>query len=193
MVTSASPPTSNSYTENVRVRGWVIGILGLALGVTAGVMTGIAIRNMVGDEPIIEGANAAIFYATFAFAVLLDVFVLFNFTNLAVSVGAAGIEFRYGMFAKKLKWEQVKSAEPQGYSWKTFGGWGIRFSTQGRRAWSQLGVRTGVVVAVSEDGHDRSYFVSSRKPDALQAAIQEWVPSPGPVDAAAPRPISTES
>ena len=171
---TTAPPT---YTESVRVPGWIIGLLGLVLGVTAGVMTGVAIRNMVGDEPIIEGAGAAIFYVTFAFAVLLDVFILFNFTNLALKVSSQGFEIRYGLFSKFLRWDQMKSVNEEDYRWTTYGGWGIRISTRGRRAWSQLGVKSGVVVRVDEKGEVRSYFVSSRRPDELEAALKAGLPS----------------
>ena len=159
------------FTESVWLSAWGIGLLGLALGVTAGVLTGVAIRNVVGDEPIISGSGAGVFYTAFGIAVLLDVFLLFNFTNLAVRLTEKGFEFRYGMFGKSFTWSQIKAAEASDYSWISYGGWGIRFSTKGRRAWSQLGVKRGVVVDVTEGKHSRRYFVSSRRADELAEAI----------------------
>lgn len=160
------------YSESVWLSLWGIGILGLALGLTAGALTGVAVRNVVGDEPIITGSSAAIFYVTFAFAVLLDMFLLFNFTNLALRVSEEGFGIRYGMFSKTLKWDQIIAVEATDYSWISYGGWGIRFSTKGRRAWSQFGVKRGVVVAVTESGAERRYFVSSRRADELAAALE---------------------
>ena len=148
-----------------------IGLLGLILGVTAGVLTGVAIRNLVGDEPIISGSEATVFYVTFALAVVIDMFLLLNFTNLSVRVTESGFSFRYGMFGKSFSWDQMKSVKATDYKWITYGGWGIRFSTKGRRAWSQIGAKRGVVVEVVEGGKERSYFVSSKRADELAESI----------------------
>ncbi len=169
------------YRESVWLSLWGIGLLGLVLGVTAGVLTGVAIRNVVGDEPIISGEGAMVFYIAFALAVLVDVFLLFNFTNLAVRVTDAGLSFRYGMFGKSFEWDQITSVEATDYRWITYGGWGIRFSTGGRRAWSQLGVKRGVVVAVTEGKNQRRYFVSSRRPDELADAISAGIERRRPI------------
>ncbi len=159
------------FSENVKVPFWVIGILGLVLGVTAGAMTGVAVRNLVGDDPIIAGSDATLFYVCFALAVLLDIFLLFNFTNLAITVNDRGLEFRYGMFGKFFAWDTMSNAKSNEYRWITYGGWGIRFSTQGRRAWSQLSVKEGVVVDVTEGGKKRHYFISTRRPEELESVL----------------------
>lgn len=180
------------YSESVWLSLWGIGILGLVLGVTAGVLTGVAIRNVVGDEPIISGSGAGTFYVAFALAVLLDVFLLFNFTNLALRVSADGFQFRYGMFSKSINWAQISSVEATDYSWITYGGWGIRLSTKGRRAWSQIGVKRGVIIEVTEGKGRRRYFVSSRRADELAEVLTRGIEqhsqatstapaSPGPV------------
>lgn len=166
------------FDESVRVPGWMIGVLGLVLGVTAGALTGVAVRNMVGDEPIITGYEAAVFYVTFALAILLDVFLLFNFTNLSVSVADRGFEFRYGVFGKSFTWDQITSVKATDYRWITYGGWGIRFSTKGRRAWSQLGVKRGVVIDVTEGTHARHYFISSKRADELADALSRGIGEP---------------
>ncbi len=179
------------FSESVWLSLWGIGILGLALGVTAGVLTGVAIRNLVGDEPIISGSGAATFYVAFAAAVVLDIFLLFNFTNLALRVSDDGFGFRYGMFSKSLSWNQINGVEATNYRWVTYGGWGIRFSTKGRRAWSQLGVKRGVIVDVTEGKGQRRYFVSSRRPDELAEALAHGIEQNRPaVVPAAPDPAS---
>lgn len=149
-----------------------IGLLGLILGVTAGVLTGVAIRNAVGDDPIITGSEAAVFYVTFALAVVIDLFLLFNFTNLALQVTEHGLRFRYGMFGKNLTWDQIESVEATDYKWIAYGGWGIRYSTNGRRAWSQIGAKRGVVLKVKEGDKARSYFVSSNRADELAEVVR---------------------
>ncbi len=163
------------FDESVRVPGWVIGILGLVLGVTAGALTGVAVRNLAGDSPIIGGSEAVVFYVTFALAILLDVFLLINFTNLTVSVADGGFEFRYGLFGKSFNWDQISDVEPTEYHSLAYGGWGIRFSTKGRRAWSQLGAKRGVVVHVNEGGRARRYFVSSRRADELAIVLRRGI------------------
>ena len=163
------------FDESVRVPGWVIAVLGIVLGVTAGGLTGVAVRNLAGDDPIISGSEAGVFYATFAIAVLVDVFLLLNFTNLSVSVADSGFEFRYGFFGKSFTWDQINSVEVTDYRWINYGGWGIRFSTKGRRAWSQLGVKRGIVIDVTEGGKSRRYFVSSRRADELADALDRGI------------------
>lgn len=174
------------YEEAVRLPVWGIGLLGLFLGVTAGVLTGVAIRNLVGDEPLIEGVEAGVFYVSFALAVVLDVFLLLNFTHLAVTVSSQGIEARFGVFAKPFMWSQVSGAEVADYSWKRYSGWGIRYTTGGRRAWSQIGAKRGVIVDVVERSSSRHYFISSKRPEELAAAINRGITAnkqPGDEDA----------
>ncbi len=171
-----NPPAR--FSESVRLSLLGIGLLGLVLGVTAGVLTGVTIRNLVGDDPIISGSEAAVFYVTFAAAVVIDLFLLLNFTSLSVKVTEHAFEFRYGMFGKSLKWDQIKSVESTDYKWISYGGWGIRFSTKGRRAWSQIGAKRGVVVEVIEGSNERRYFVSSNRADELSDAIRQAIGSP---------------
>lgn len=163
------------FRENVRIPIWGILLLGLILGITAGVLTGVAVRNIFGDEPLMTGGELAVFYITFALAVIIDLFLLFNFTNLVVSVTERGFNFHYGLFGKSFSWDQLKGVEATDYSWITYGGWGVRFSTKGRRAWSQLGVKRGVVVDVNENGKGRRYFVSSTRPQELAAALANGI------------------
>ena len=180
---SAGPgQADHDYREGVRVSGKAIGVLGLVLGVTAGALTGVAIRNFVGDEPIIAGGNAAVFYITFALASIIDLFVLVNFTVLSLRVSDSGFEFNYGVFEKKFTWPQIESVERRQHRWVTHGSWGIRWSSQGRRAWSQPGVSEGILVRVREKGKARSYFVSSRRPEELERALREGVAAHGRPD-----------
>lgn len=174
-----SPAQPIKFSESVRLSLLGISLLGLILGVTAGVLTGIAIRNLVGDEPIISGSEAAVFYVSFALAIVIDMFLLLNFTSLGVRVTENGFSFRYGMFGKSFSWEQIKSVEATDYKWITYGGWGIRFSTKGRRAWSQIGAKRGVVVEVVEGGKERSYFVSSNRADELAETIRQGLADHG--------------
>lgn len=158
------------YEENVRAPMWLVLTLGLFLGVAAGVVSAVAIRSLIG-EPVMEGAEAAIFYVVLILYALLSLFLLVNFTNLAVTVSQEFIEFRYGIFSKKLKLSDVAEATPQKYRWSTYGGWGVRLAFGGRRAWSMIGVPMGVAVVMGDSEGGKRYFVSSRSPEALAQAI----------------------
>ena len=159
------------YEENVRAPTWLILVLGLFLGGSAGVVTAVAIRSLVG-EPLMEGGEAAVFYAVLAVYALLALFLLVNFTNLAVTVSTQAVEMRFGLFSKTLLTADISSAEPRKYNWAQYGGWGLRLAMGGRRAWSMPGVPRGVLTTVVEPGRgQKSYFISSRDPEALAAAI----------------------
>jgi hypothetical protein len=159
------------YEENVRAPTWLILALGLFLGGAAGVVSAVAIRSLVG-EPLMEGGEAALFYTLLTMYALLDLFLLVNFTNLAVTVSPDTVEVRFGLFSKTLQARDIRGAEPRKYSWAQYGGWGLRLAMGGRRAWSMLGVPRGVLVTVAEaGGAEKSYFISSRDPDSLAAAI----------------------
>ncbi len=160
------------YTEDVRI-GWsLLTILSVALGVTAAILTGVAIAGSL------SGWEAVLFYAAMSLAVVILVFVIINFTMLSIAVAPAGIEFRYGVFAKRLRFDQIRSVQAKDYAWLRYGGWGLRWSTGGRRAWNMPFLRTGVTIEADEDGREREYYVSSRKPDELARVLSEHISRP---------------
>lgn len=98
------------------------------------------------------------------------------FMSLRVTVTQAGVTARFGPFAKRLPAEALASAEAEGYRWMTYGGWGIRWGTQGRRAWSVPFLGTGVAVALTDGSR---YFISSRSPERLRSSIVEVIEARG--------------
>lgn len=172
-MTTPSAQSDVRYHENVRVHLSIYLLLGALLGGTSGGMTGVAITGAL------DGSAAAIFFLTFGLSALLALFVLVNFANLSVLVDGEGLQLAYGMFRKRFAWQDMLSVEVMPYQWAQYGGWGIRFSTRGRRAWSQLFVKTGVQVRIREDGDERDYFVSSRHPEELVAALQAGIAAAG--------------
>jgi len=157
------------YTEDVRI-GWVpLLVFSGALGVIAAVLTAVAIAGTL------SGAEAAVFYVAMSLGIAVLVFVIINFTMLSIAVAASGIEFRYGLFAKRLGFDQIRSAEARRYEWLRYGGWGLRWSTGGRRAWNMPFLRTGVAITVDEGGREREYYVTSRKPEELARVLNERI------------------
>lgn len=158
------------YAEDVRIGWFLLTVFAAVLGIEAAVITVVAIKGSLG------GWEAILFYAALGLGMVVMLFLIINFTMLAISVAFGGIEFRYGLFAKQLEFDQIRSVQVKDYEWTRYGGWGLRFSTGGRRAWSMPFVKTGVVIEAEEDGKDREYYVSSRNPEELARVLNEHIP-----------------
>ena len=136
------------------------------LGLFAGLLTGLPISGAL------EGNESLVVYAVLGIATLVILFVMLNFLALLTTVSDHGLEFRFGLFARRFTWNEINGAEAKQYNWLSYGGWGIRIAFGGRRAWSLLGVSHGVEVSVT-GSNDRqlTYFVSSARPDEMAAAL----------------------
>ena len=157
------------YAEDVRI-GWVLlSLLSGILGIEAAVVTVVAIKSAL------TGPEAIVFYVAMSLSIVVMVFIIVNFTMLSIAVAPSGIEFRYGVFAKRLRFEQIRSAEARRYEWLRYGGWGLRWSTGGRRAWNMPFLSTGVAISVDEGGREREYYVSSRQPEELARVLNERI------------------
>lgn len=101
------------------------------------------------------------------------------FARLRIEAGDDALRFRFGPFGPTLNAADIQSAEAAPYRWLAFGGWGIRFgrvSGHSVRAYSVPFLRSGVLV---EAAGGKRYYVSSRRPEALAAAIRELAAPPG--------------
>ena len=157
------------YAEDVRI-GWVLlSLLSGILGVEAAVVTIVAIKSAL------SGWEAIVFYVAMSLGVAVMVFVIINFTMLSIAVAASGIEFRYGIFARRLRFDQIRSVAARRYEWLRYGGWGLRWSMGGRRAWNMPFLNTGVAITVDEDGREREYYVTSRRPEELARVLNERI------------------
>lgn len=163
---SAAPPKP-VYAENVRAATWMYFVLSTPLGVVLGLMTGAAIAGLV------EGGAAVAFYLVLAVVAFVLVLALVTFTSMSVSVGDSAVDFAFGLFRKRLRFDDVSSVAPADYRWVEYGGWGIRIALGGKRAWSVPGVKRGVVIAVNEGGRRRTYFVSSARPESFAQSVQD--------------------
>jgi hypothetical protein len=102
-------------------------------------------------------------------AILLVVGFVFGQLHIEVR---DSVRFRFGPFGPTQNAVDIQAASAEPYRWLAFGGWGIRFGRlAGRtvRAYSVPFWRTGVTVEL-RDG--KRYYISSRRPDALAAAVQ---------------------
>jgi hypothetical protein len=154
------------YEEEIEAPLWLPAVLaaGMAALVTAAVALG------VGRE---AGWKLLAWYyplMSVAGALLLASFV--SFRRLRIEVGQTAVRFRFGLFRRSLPLVGVQACEVRRYRWLTYGGWGVRFATGGRRAWSMPGAAEGVEITVAEGTKVRRYFVSSRSPELLAEAVR---------------------
>ncbi|MGD0115309.1 MAG: hypothetical protein ABSC13_04820 [Dehalococcoidia bacterium] len=83
------------------------------------------------------GAGAfAVYCLAMTVALGLMVFAIITFRYLKIVVGDGQVRFGFGLLRKSIPLEWIKSYEAKRYNWLIYGGWGIRFSLGGRRAWS---------------------------------------------------------
>ncbi len=164
------------FDESIRSPNWVFLLFGAVLGLLAGLLTGLPISGAL------EGSESRVVYPVLGIAMLVILFVMVNFLALLTTVSDHGLEFRFGLFARRFGWSEITGAEAKPYSWLSYGGWGIRIAFGGRRAWSLLGVSHGVEVHVSvRKDRQLTYFVSSARPDELAEAIRRGITERGAV------------
>ncbi len=150
-----------TYHERVYASPWFRWALWTVL--TASALFAIA-GNLAGDAWI--GLLAALF--TLTLIILVDRW----FMTMQVTVDQEAVTARFGPFATRLAHPRIVSVEAQDYRWITYGGWGIRWGTQRRRAWSVPFLNRGVMLALTDGTR---YFISSRSPEDLRSSIQEHI------------------
>lgn len=92
-----------------------------------------------------------------------------TFNHLKVRVTDDGVRFQFGPLGKSINTSEIVAVEVERYGWLSYGGWGIRFSTRGRRAYSVPGHPRGVALQL-RDGI--RYHISSGNPQALASAVR---------------------
>lgn len=154
------------YQEIVPMPRWMQALL--LLGVV-GVLAALLLPPLTGDSTF---PGWLVFYPVVGLSFIFIVFATINFQHLAIRVSWGKLEFSYGVLKKSMPLDTVTESKVTRYDWLVYGGWGIRLSTKGRRAWSVPGVPGGVEVKAMDKGKERSYFISSRQPRSLLEAIQ---------------------
>ena len=157
------------FTENLRAPGWVFAFLGLMLGGTSGGLTAVGIRSF-GDDPLVSGVEALVFFVCFAVAVVGIVYVMLGSTLMETRVGEKGISVRLGLLGtqRMFEWGEIGAIRAAGHSIARHGGRGNLFAPASRRSWTMYGVNSGVEIEVGGG----VMFVSSRKDEELVAVAE---------------------
>ena len=175
---------NNSYFEHVRASGRVFSFLGLLLGATGGVVTGVAIKGLIGD-PLVSGGGAVAFYATFSASSLITLFVMLNYLMMSLQVSKDGLDIKFGMKAasvERVELIAVRVAETRSRMSRALGQDGRKIS----QMWTVLGVGSGIEIDVlsgqngegdGDDGRAETWFVSSRDPARLCEKLASLIAS----------------
>ena len=152
------------YRERVPVPGWVMPV--------AGALGGLWVARRLQRLRKRRSAFMKVFSLINAVGTATTVLaVVRRFAYVAVEVSDDVIHLGFGPMERSIPASSVRDVRVTTYNPLPFLGWGYRFSTDGRRAFSQIGVRRGVEILTQENGRQRRYFVSSNEPEALASAI----------------------
>jgi len=153
------------FSESVTMPLWFWAILLVGIG---GVIAGMI-------APLLDSAEswtwAAIYYPSMLVALAALVAAMGIFRRLRIAVTDERVEFGFGVFRRSLPLASIQSCEVKRYNWLPYGGWGIRFSTGGRRAYSVPGVPRGVEITIAQGKKVRRYFVSSTQPERFASSL----------------------
>ena len=166
---------SDSYFEHVRASGRIFSFLGLLLGATGGVVTGVAIKDLIGD-PLVSDGGAVAFYATFSASSLITLFVMLNYLMMSLHISKDGLDIKFGMKTASVEPRlliAVRVADTRSRMSRALGQDGRKIS----RMWTVLGVGSGIEIDVLSGqngegdgdggGKTETWFVSSRDPAKL--------------------------
>jgi hypothetical protein len=153
------------YEEDIAAPWWLMAILLASLIALIGSMVVVPLDPNAGWQIFVW------YYPLMTVVGVLLIGVTIAFRRLHIEVGNSAARVSFGFIRKTFLLTSITSCQAQKYHWLTYGGWGIRYSTGGRRAWSMPGVPDGVEITLTEGRKVRRYFVSSRSPELLAAAV----------------------
>ena len=170
---TTSTTQSPTFTENLRAPGWIFAFLGLTLGGVSGGLTAVGIRSF-GDEPLISGSEALLFYVAFAIGIVGIVYVMLNSTLMETKATKDGITVRLGVLGtqRTFAWDAITAVRAIDHNIVRHGGRGNPFAPSTRRSWTMYGVRSGVEVEVEAQGDSQLFFVASAKSDEIVAVFE---------------------
>ena len=171
--TSAESPL---FVENLRAPGWMSAFLGLLLGGVSGGLTAVGIRSF-GDEPLISGSEALIFYICFAIAVVGIVYVMLNSTLMETRATGDGVTVKLGVLGtqRTFAWSTIAAIRTADHNIVRHGGRGNPFAPSSRRSWTMYGVRSGVEIELSTNHNDEIIFLSSLSGDGLVNVAERYI------------------
>lgn len=142
------------------------------------VVAAIAVACVVGGLWLLLGANQLSDGIGLLVAGALLAGILRLFAVLHIRVQSEGLHARFGPWGLKLPAGQIDSARTEVYRWGSYYGWGIRWGLDEGRAGRAMSVpflRSGVIVETKEG---RRYYINSRRPDELAAAVNRIAEGP---------------
>ena len=175
----------NSYFEHVRASGRVFSFLGLLLGASSGVVTGVAIKGLIGD-PFVSGGSAVVFYAAFSASSLITLFLMLNYLMMSLRVSKDGLNITFGMKSASVEPGQlvaVRVAETRSRMSRALSQAGRKIS----RMWTVLGVGSGIEIDILSGKHGdddsggtgggktETWFISSRDPSKLAEKLASLI------------------
>ncbi len=185
-----------NFYQMVKASGRAFGFLGLLLGVTAGGLTGVAIKGIIGD-PVVSGSGALTFYAAFGASTLITLYVMFNYVMMNLRISNGVFEIKIGMKSASVNTADISAVRVAETKSRM-----TRVASQAKgarkisRMWSVLGVGSGIEIDVAQGGtvNAETWFISSNDPDVLSEKLEAVIPAaPDDDDAAiSGEPDSTE-
>ena len=154
---------ANRYEETVPASpwfNWLIYVVVIALLVVGGVIL---------SDGSISGSSQVLSTVILLVVIILLVMVSVIFARLHIKVGEKILRFNFGPLGRTITAGEIVSVEVEPYRWLTYGGWGIRGSTKGCRAFSVPFCNRGVSVQVLNGPR---YHISSKSPDRFAEAVR---------------------
>jgi hypothetical protein len=169
----------NKYFQQVKASSRAFGFLGLLLGVTAGGLTGVAVKGLIGD-PVVSGGGAIAFYAAFGASSLVTLYVMFNYLSMTLLVSEDSLDIRMGMKASTVSTESISAVRVAPTQSRM-----ARAATQARaggrgisKMWSVFGVKSGIEIDIrSGDASTETWFIASLDSETLSERLGAVVSS----------------
>ena len=167
-----------NYIQQVKASGRPIAFLGLLLGLTAGVFTGVGLKHLIGD-PLVSGLESLLFYGAFGGSSLITLFVMLNYLMMSLRVSGEGIAIQRGMKSAMLDVDvivAVRVAETRSRMSRAASE-ATKPGKQVSQMWSVMGIGSGVEIDFlgSDNQEVQTWFISSNEPGNLCEKLQSVI------------------
>ncbi|GIT18586.1 MAG: hypothetical protein CM1200mP39_13920 [Dehalococcoidia bacterium] len=167
-----------NYFQQVKASGRAIAFLGLLLGLTAGVFTGVGLKHLIGD-PLVSGLESLLFYGAFGGSSLITLFVMLNYLMMSLRVSGEGIAIQRGMKSAMLDVDvivAVRVAETRSRMSRAASE-ATKPGRQVSQMWSVMGIGSGVEIDFlgSDNQEVQTWFISSNEPGNLCEKLQSVI------------------
>ena len=167
-----------NYFQQVKASGRAIAFLGLLLGLTAGVFTGVGLKHLIGD-PLVSGLESLLFYGAFGGSSLITLYVMLNYLMMSLRVSGEGIAIQRGMKSAMLDVDvivAVRVAETRSRMSRAASE-ATKPGKQVSQMWSVMGIGSGVEIDFlgSDKQEVQTWFISSNEPGNLCEKLQSVI------------------